>query len=351
MNWPTIKALVSKDYTLFFRNRFFTIVTVLGIVFYLIIYFVMPKAVDESLDIGLYAPVPLPAFGEISEEGLEIKIVDSEEALKEAVIEGEVVAGIELPADIIESLMSGQKPRVSLYFASDIPQETKDAVTVLIKELAYQQTGQSMDIQVSEEILGTDMMGMQIPPRNRMRPLLAVILIIFETMGLANLISQEVERRTVQALLVTPMTVKDLFAAKGIVGISLAFGQAVFFMAIVGGLNQQPVLILLALLLGAVLATGVGFLIASLGKDFMSIMAWGIVIFIVLVIPGFTVMFPGAATGWVKIIPSYYLVDTVHRVTNFGAGWGDMWANLLILLGFDIVIFWAGILAMRRKTG
>ncbi len=351
MNWQTIKALVSKDFTLFFRNRFFALVTVLGLVFYLVIYFVMPKAVDESLDIGLYAPVPLPAFGEISEEGLTIKAFNSEEALKEAVVEGDVIAGIALPADIIESLSSGQKPTVNVYFASDVPEETKDAVIVMLRELAYQQTGQSLAIEVDEEILGPDMLGMQIPPRDRMRPLLAVTLIIFETMGLANLISQEVERRTVQALLVTPMSVKDLFAAKGIVGVSLAFVQAVFFMAIVGGMNHEPLLILLSLLLGAVLATGVGFLLASLGKDFMSIMAWGIIMFIILLIPAFTVMFPGGATGWVKIIPSYYLVDTVHRVANFGAGWGDMWTNLLILLGFDIVLVWIGIIALRRKTG
>jgi len=61
-------------------------------------------------------------------------------------------------------------------------------------------------------------------------------------------------------------------------------------------------------------------------------------------------MFPGAVTGWVKVIPSYYLVDTVHRVANFGAGWGDVWLNLLILLGCDLALTWIGIIALRRKA-
>ena len=59
--------------------------------------------------------------------------------------------------------------------------------------------------------------------------------------------------------------------------------------------------------------------------------------------------FPGSITGWIKVIPSYYLVDTIHRVANFGSGWGDIWANLLILLAFTVVIMAAGILLLRRK--
>lgn len=350
MNWGIIRALVSKDFFLFFRNRFIGIVTVIGILFYILFYFLMPKAVDENLEIGLYAPVEFPAFEQVQTEGLVINAVESEEALKEAVINGDYVAGITLPPDAMEMLMSGQIPSITVYVASDVPDEIKESVAVIIRELAYQQAGQPLTVEINEEIVGADMAGMQVPPRDRMRPLLAVFLIMFETFGLANLIAEELERGTVRALLVTPMTVKHLFAAKGIFGIGLAFGQAVFFMAIVGGLNHQPLIILVALLLGSVLATAVGFLIGSVAKDFMSVLAWGMVIFIILSIPAFGVMFPGAVTGWIKLIPSYYLVDTVHKVASFGAGWGDIWLNLLILLAFNLALAWIGILGIRRKT-
>lgn len=350
MNWSIIKALVSKDFSLFFRNRFIGIVTILGLVFYILFYFLMPRAVDESLEIGLYAPLAFPAFEQVQAEGLVINSVESEEALKEAVIEGDYVAGIALPADAMEMLMAGQIPSITVYVASDVPEEIKDSVAVIIREFAYRPAGQPLTVEINEEILGADMAGMQVPPRDRMRPLLAVFLIMFETFGLANLIAEELERGTVQALLVTPMTVKDLFVAKGIVGIGLAFGQAVFFMAIVGGLNHQPLIILVTLLLGSVLATSVGFLVGAVGKDFMSVLAWGMIFFIILSIPAFGVMFPGAVTGWIKAIPSYYLVDTVHRVASFGAGWSDIWLNLLILLAFDLALAWIGILGIRRKT-
>jgi hypothetical protein len=349
MNLRIIGALISKDFALFFRNRFFALVTVLGIVAYAIIYFVMPSSVDESLKIGLYATVIPPVLEQLQEEGLEIEVVESDEALREAVAEGQYVAGVALPADFMEKLILGQKPQITMYFASDTPEEIKDAVKVVIRELVYLQIGQPLAIEVSEEILGPDMIGMQIPPRDRLRPLFAVFIIMIETLGLATLISEEVEQRTIHALLVTPMTVRDLFAAKGTIGVGLAFGQAVLFMAIVGGISSQPLIILTALLLGAVLATGTAFLIASLAKDLMSVMAWSIPALIILIIPSLGVLAPGILTGWVEVIPSYYLVDTVHQAANFGAGWGDVWRNLLVLLGFDLVIVWIGITALRRK--
>ena len=349
MNLRIIGALISKDFSIFFRNRFFAVVTVLGLVAYATLYFLMPSSVDETLDIGVYAPLMPLAFEQMQGEGLAIATVASEEALKTAVADGKYVAGVALPADLLDKLASGQKPRVTVYFASDTLEEVRDAVEVLIRESLYPLTGQRLAIEISAEVLGRDMMGVQIPPRDRMRPLFAVLLLITETFGLASLISEEVERRTIQALLVTPVAVKDLFVAKGIMGISLAFGQAALFMAIVGGMSEQPLIILTALLLGAVLVTGAGFLMAALSKDLMSVMAWGVVVMVLLSVPAVTVMFPGTVSGWIEVIPSYYLVDTVHQASNFGAGWGVVWRNLLMLLGFNVVIVWAGIMALRRR--
>jgi ABC-type transport system involved in multi-copper enzyme maturation permease subunit len=350
MNWRIISTLIAKDFSLFFRKKMFTVLTVIGLVFYIIIYFVLPVSVEEDLEIGLYSPVSIPSFTQMEEEGLKIVPAASSEELQEGVADGDYVAGVSLPDDIIEKISSGQKPAVSIYFTPDVPDEMKDTVALIIREAFYLQTGQALNIDVSEEILGPDMTGEQIPPRDRLRPLFAVIIILVEMMGLANLISDEVERRTIYALLVTPMSAKDLFLAKGITGTLLAFGQAVLFMLIVGGFSHGPLIILVSLLLGAILVTGAAFLISSVSKDFMSVLAWSIPVFILLAVPSFSILFPGMITNWIKILPSHYMVDTVHRVANFGSGWGDIWPNLLILLGYCVVITWIGIFTLKRRV-
>jgi hypothetical protein len=51
--------------------------------------------------------------------------------------------------------------------------------------------------------------------------------------------------------------------------------------------------------------TSLSFLVASLARDLMSVIAWGMLVMIVFIIPAFNAMLPGLASGWIKVIPSY----------------------------------------------
>ena len=349
MNASVIGALAIKDLSLYFRNRLFAVITIIGLVAYVVIYLIMPATVDETLEIGLYGTEIPSAFELARQEGLTLTTFESEAALREALTDGSLPAGIALPAGLLEGIAAGTRPRVKVYFASDTPEELKAPIEILTKELFYLEVGQQLSVEVTTEILGREMVGEQIPPRDRIVPLFAILLLLVETFGMASLISEEVERGTIRALLVTPLTITDLFIAKGIVGIVLAFGQAAIFVAIVGGLSSQPLLMLTALLLGALMVTGIGFLMASLSKDLMSVLAWGMVALIALSLPSMGILFPGTLTNWIELIPSFYLVDTLHRTANLGAGWAEAWRNLSVLLAFDVVVFFGGILALRRK--
>jgi ABC-2 type transport system permease protein len=159
----------------------------------------------------------------------------------------------------------------------------------------------------------------------------------------------EIEQGTARALFVTPMRTSDLFMAKGILGVVLAMAQAVLFMALVGGFSSQPLIILTALLLGSIMIVGISFLLASVTRDMMAVTGWGMLLFIIMAIPGFGTVIPGLLSNWAKIIPSYYLTDTVNRVVNYGAGWSDVGVNLAILAGLTAVIIYAGMAVLRRR--
>jgi len=349
MNWQIVRALVAKDFKLYFRNRFIALITVLGLVAYIAIYFAMPQTVDETLELAVYAPVLPPILEQAGSQGLELVLMESEEQLTEAVVGGEYLVGVVVPPDFMDKLISGEKGQLNVYFGADAPEELQDSITVLLEELAYLQTGQMLSVRVSPEVLGRDMVGIQIPMRDRLLPMLAVIILMMEMLGVASLISSEFVGHTVQALLITPMTVRGLFAAKLIMGVSLAFVQVLLFMAVTGGLSQQPLIIILALLLGAIMATGIGFLVASGSKEMTTVVAWSMPAMIVLSVPAFGVLAPGTVSDWVRVVPSYYLVDAVYQAANFNAGWSDLWNNLVVLLGFDIVFVWLGIAVLGRK--
>ena len=101
----------------------------------------------------------------MEEEGLEVHLMDSEQALKNAVLEAEVTAGYVLPGDIMDIIASKEKPVVQIFFPADLSQETRDISTIMLKELAFSMVGKPINIEFSEEVLGTDLVGRQIPIR------------------------------------------------------------------------------------------------------------------------------------------------------------------------------------------
>ena len=350
MNGRIVRALLKKDFALFMSNRFYLLITVVAVVFYVGIYFILPSDVDEKLSLAMYAPTLPPAFSQLTtQDAAEIELFESEEELKQAVLDSDYQAAIALPADIMEVWAAGGKPQITVYYSAMAPPEISAAIVALVKELAYMQTGQALNFDTTEEVLGPDMLGDQIALRDRMRPLLAIFILLIEILTLASLIMVEIEQGTARALLVTSMRVSDLFIAKGILGVGLALGQAAFFMALVGGFSHQPLIILTTLIIGSLMVVGIGFLVASFSRDVMSVTGWGMLILILLAIPGFGTVIPGLLSDWTKVIPSYYLTDTVSRVANYGAGWGDIGTNLAILAGFTALVFWAGVVVLRRR--
>ncbi len=348
MNARIIAALVIKDVVLIFRNKLFLLITIVGSIAYIAIYFVMPTTVDESLKIGLYSDAPAvpPVFQNLidgGQEGLDVDRLDTDQALRDAVDQGTYIAGIALPADIL----TGDDPEIQIYTKSDTPEEVAQSLEFMVTELAYVQGGQ-LPV-TTQEVLGTDLIGAQIPMQDQMRTILPSILIIVQLFSLATLISEEFEGRTVRAVLVSPANIVDFFVAKGVFGVGMAFGQGLIIAAIIGGLATQGGIVILTLLLASLAITGMGFLCGAFSKDNMSAVSWSFVVMMLLLMPAMTALTPGVS-NWVRIIPSYYFVDTLHRAMNFGMGWADLWSNLLIMAGFATAFITLGILALRRKV-
>jgi ABC-2 type transport system permease protein len=350
MNAGIVGALVAKDFKLFFRNRFFALITVLGLAAFAGMFYLLPNTVNEELEIGLVSPPLPPSIASLlDEEGASLVRYDTEDALTAAIAAGDIPAGIVLPSDLAQMLASGQKGRVKIYFASDFPEDMKQTYIIFVQELAFMAKGQGLNIEGEAEVLGVDRAGAQVPPRERMLPLLAVFVLMMETMGLANLISGEVAGGTLRALLTTPLRVEGLFVAKGITGVAFTFTQAALLVAVTGGLNQQPLIVLTALLLGSLLVTGIGFLIASVTKDILSVLGLGVLALIILALPAFGILMPGTVSQWVRVIPSYYVVDTIFQAANFSIGWSDVAGNMLILLASSVVFLALGVIVLKRK--
>lgn len=356
MNTRVIGTIVGKDLRAFRNDRFFVLLTGISIVAYPLLFWLLPSTVDETFSFGVAPAQFRDVLGgdEAAEGGLAIVGFDDGAALEQAVASGDegLVAGLVFPEDFLAATAAGETTTVTLVLDAGAPPEMRTTLQAFVAELAYAAAGQPPPVDPRTEIvvLGQDRMGDQVALREQLRPLLAFFVLLVETLALASLVASEVQQRTVTAVLVTPATSADFIAAKGVIGTGMAFVEVTLIMALIGGLTTGVPILLVALLLGSALVTGFGMIAGAFGRDFMTVLFISVAFMIPLMIPGFAALFPGTASVWVQALPSWPLVDTIVRVTTQGAGWSDVGGSLVLLLGWCVVAFAAGVVVLGRKV-
>ncbi|MBS3967971.1 MAG: ABC transporter permease, partial [Truepera sp.] len=277
-----IAAIIRKDLLEFSRDRLWMILTPLTLVMFTAIFWLMPYQVEETVTVGVAPGALGRALELLGSPGLRLVAFDSEAELAAAVAGEQPDApplsiGLAFPEDFLLQAARGQPATVRVYVDALVPPEVRHAMTSAVREVAYTLSGAPLPVSLAAEevVLGTDRLGQQIPLRERFRPLLAFLVLMVEALALASLIAAEVSSRTIAALLVTPVRSADILAAKGLLGTVLAFAQAFLLLLVTHSLGGHTAALLLAVLLGALLVSGIGLYTGAAGKDFIGTLFLG----------------------------------------------------------------------------
>lgn len=379
-----IWAMIRKDLGEYARDRLWAFLTVMVLIIVVVLFWILPDDVDESIDLGVSgipAVQALSGFDLAGAEGLNLVSFDSESDL-EAVIAGEASAwevgdevvvsagddapaddatelavsiGIAFPPDFIEATSAGRPTEVRVYLEGSVPPEVRAVAAGMVRELAYGVAGDGLPVDVDDPlqsfvVLGEDRSGDQVTARESFRPVFVFLILLMEMFVMASLIAKEIQERTVTAVLVTPATIGDVLFAKGATGALLGLGQAVIVLAAIGALSIEPLLILTLMVLGSIMISGTAMIAGSAGSDFIGTLFNGMLVMVPLLIPAFAALFPGTASAWIRALPSYPLVESLIEVSTFGAGWADVGPQLAALTGWCVVLFGIGWLVLRRKV-
>jgi ABC-2 type transport system permease protein len=362
-----IASIVRKDLAEYGRDKLWAFLTIMVLVVVVVLFWMLPDDVNESIRVGISGlddSSVLTALESAEEEGLAL-VPFANAADLEAVVAGDAnpsdpeqagtTVGIAFPRDFLTTTAGGDTTVVTVFIDAAVAGEIGTAITSLVRELAFAVAGNDLPVSLlaADEVfvvLGEDRVGSQASARDSFRPLLVFLILLMEMFIMASLIAKEIHERTVTALLVTPATVGDVLAAKGITGALSGMAQAVIVLVAINALSVQPLLILTLMLLGAVMVSGTAMLAGSTGKDFMSTLFTGMLFMIPLMIPAFAALFPGTASVWIQALPSYPLVRGLVNVATFGDGWAETLPELGLLLAWGAGLFALGWMVLKRKV-
>ncbi|MFP4508514.1 MAG: ABC transporter permease [Spirochaetaceae bacterium] len=378
-----ILTILRKDLIEFSREKVYLVLSIVGLVMFVAVFWIMPETAGEQTTIGIYAgenPELIQALDQVDrDDGLEIIRFTRADDLQH-VIAGDLeswvredgrlvlrdresgddrpdharrvrpVVGVAFP----ESWNTRDQATALLYVNNDTPTEIRNAMESMVRELALAVSGAPLPISQPPEdeiILGTDRLGNRITPRERIRPLLAYFVLMMETFALASLIAAEISQRTVLAVIASPAKLSDVLAAKAIHGVALASVQALILLAAVGSFTATNWFsLIVAAVLGAGMFTGIAMLVGSAGRDFIENLFLTTALVIPLAIPAFSVLFPGMSAEWVRFVPSYGIMNILTEVTNNGAAFEGVAPTMLASLAWVAAIFGLGLLVLTRKV-
>jgi ABC-2 type transport system permease protein len=360
-----VAAIVRKDLTTFGRDRLWMILTPFALLIFIGIYWLMPPRVDETLVVGVHPPAMAAALklamGVAQDDPAltvvpfaDVDVMAAAVADADAVPEGleRPLVGISLPLDLLLRARLGQPATATVYVGTNVPDEVRGAMATAVREVAATAAGAPLPVAWTTDdviVLGTDRAGEQIAARERMRPLMAFVVLLTESLALASLVSVEVSQRTASALLATPARTVDVLVAKGLVGTLLAFSQALILLVATRAFGPTWPVLLVAVLLGAMMMAGIGMLTGAAGHDFIGTLFYGMGFLLVLMVPAIGVLFPGSAAAWVQVIPSYGLVEAMVGSSVYGLGFADLAGPLVAAAGWVVVVFMLGWWALGRK--
>ncbi len=267
--------------------------------------------------------------------------------ITQAVESGAVDMGIVFTDNFDESIMRGVYTKIPAYVWGQSLARNRIILKATISQVARELAGQRNVVEVEATTLGE---AKGFPWNERLLPFVVLMTVFVGGLFLpATAVINEKEKKTLQALVITPTTMEEVFAAKGVFGIVLSLVMGIVILILNQAFGANPTLLILVLALGAIMAAVIGLILGAVIKDLTTLFATWKTAGIVLFGPAIVYMFPQIPEWIGKLFPTYYLIQPIIKISQRGGSWHDIATDVFILVGFDLLLVGVLVFALRKS--
>ncbi|MFN2323182.1 MAG: ABC transporter permease [Trueperaceae bacterium] len=328
MSVSRVLALVRKDLSLGPRSPLLMYAVAMPIVITLLLQGVFGNLFASPPRLGIVDP----GSSDVTAAALELdsvrasRVSDAEE-LQRRVAAHDLDAGLVLTQGFDAAVRAGERPPLAFYVAGESLASDRVVLAVTTIDLLRGVEGRRVPVDVEVVAPG----GEGVPLELRLVPF-AVLLALFAAGVFVTSFSftEEREKRTLDALLASPMTMAEVLWAKGLFGGVLAAAMATVTLALNGALVGQAVGLLVALGIGAVMAALFGLLYGVLSPDTKMLFALFKSLNLIVFAPALFYVFPDWPRWIAYLFPTYWLIDPIVEIGQRGATLGDVAWQLAI---------------------
>ncbi len=349
MSLKRVTILLGKEFLQGPKNYIFVMAIVLPILLSLVVSLVFGTLVSEKPKLGLVDEGSSKLVSMIADlASVTTKEYGTASELTQAAENGAVDLGVVVPPDLDNSIGQGKETRITAYIWGESLAKNRAILRVTILNLVRELAGQEAPIEIETINLGEEA---PVPWSDRLLPLIVLMAVFFGGLMVpATSVVTEKERKTLQALAVTPTSLGDVFVTKGLVGFILSLFAGVAILILNQAFGAEPRLLLLLLVLGATMAAEIGLLLGAFVKDWTTLFTVWKSGAILLFAPAFVYLFPQIPEWIARIFPTYYLIQPIVEISQRGGDWASIATSVFALAGLDVVLMGAVTLTLKKVT-
>lgn len=271
------------------------------------------------------------------------ELSDWEECLDRVEL-GRAAGAVRIPAGFDQDLRQDRFPRLDL--ALD---ESAQSQVALVREgvrgALRQMAGQELPADVRVQGLN--------PFRGEVRQVLLPIWVVFTCLGglmvTSSTLVEEMEKKTLAAVLLAPVGLGDVLAGKVAAGFLLALGSSALVLVLNAWGQGNPLSLSVLLILGSAVSAAGGTVLALLARGQAAANAAASVLYMILFVPVAladlsTTM--RAVSAW---LPTWYMYDGINRALLSEAPLGNLRGDVAGLVGALLVLATLGSWGLRRQ--
>jgi len=330
MSLSRIFLMTKKDIVLTTREKFFLAMIIFPIISTFIVNAALGSTGASNPSLALYAGDNLKS-ALMERSTLDIEYFDDPSALYDAVSKGEYDGG----------LIVGEYTK--LYMSGNSLLNERVAIQSTVSSALSEISGKSKALIVESVILGEEEYSLKV----RIIPFLLIFSVVIAGFIISSSLVEEREKKTINALLVSPASPLEVIISKSIYGLFLGIVLSAIVLIMNNALSEP--LILFFLFLGTVFTVGIGLLGGAVMDNITDLIARMKIFNIFLQFPALVILFPQIPQWIGKFFPTYYFIDPVLRLSQGSAGFGDVWMHALVLLGCDIIVIMLASRVLRQR--
>lgn len=349
-----ILAIAKKDIVDAVKNAYILFALILPVGMSLLFSFIIPQ--DRPLDIVVYDPGQSRLVELLKgNTAWQLIAASSADAVSQRVKEG-ALGGLALPDDFDAAVAAGKTPELRVYYNGRRSGSEQLVLRQAIEGALRTLAGQTMPAKLVTFDVTSSGQGEARQEFNLTSFYLVLLLVMALCMVGAfivpTILVEEKEKRTLQAVLVSPASYGDLVIGKALVGLFYSLLIALLLLLLNKGFAGNVVVTLLAVVLGALFLVFVGLLMGALFSTITQVNTWSSIVMLALLIPAMFILPPqppAPVSTITRLIPTSYMANAISIGLSGKATLSNVGLDLLVLAGATVLVLAAVLWALRRE--